>query len=492
MNNKIKQIVKHPLLYILILGLVIRLYYLVKTYSQTAWWDECVYMIMASTWSGGPEYAFTAARPILFSFIIYLFNFVTTSILVPRLIVLFFSMAAVLGMYYLGKSSTGQTRIGLLAALLTSVFYLHIFYSQRILMDTISFTFFIWAAYFFVEYFKENKPKLLYVATVITAVGFLFRITTAFILGVVFIYLLLMEGFKMFKRKELWIAIVLFGLVIAPYIVWGFIQFDGFVLTKAFETNAPSTGSFLGNGLQLFIQYTARGYMLIPNTLGLLWLIFLVIGLISFYKLFVCFDLRKKDKNIRQMLFVLLLFIIPLAANCFLLNHVEDRYIFNVFPAIILLICIANFKIMDYIEDHEGRGMAVFMFIASLILLLMSQFMVIGPIIGASIGSYGPVKEAGLWMKTTSSPGDVIVTSSYPQIQYYSQRLAQPIPPTKGEYETMDRTNHKYFIVSVFEKSPEWSYSYPTEKNLTIANMYLDNDKNPLLIVYNLKGEPME
>lgn len=483
MNKKLK----HPLLYILLLGLGIRIYWLVKTFSQTLWWDECVYMIMASTWSGGPAYEFTAARPVLFSFIIYLFNFFTTSILVPKLIILFFSMAAIPGMYYLGKSISGQQRVGLLAALLTSVFYLHIFYTQRLLVDTVSFTFFIWAAYFFIEYFRKNKSKLLYIATAITAIGFLFRITTAFILFVVFIYLFLMQGFKMFKKKEYWIAIILFGLIIAPYIAWGYIQFDGFVLTKAFETNAPDTGSFLGNGLQLFIQYTKNGYGLLPNTLSFLWATFFVIGLVSLYKLFLAFDLRKKDKEIRRNLFLLLLFIVPLLASCFLLDHVEDRYIFNTFPAIILLISIAKFKIMDYIEDHEGRGMALFVFIIGVILLLVSQFIAMPLIIKPGINSYQQVGEAGIWIEENSNPGDVVVTSSYPQIQYYSKRRAQYIPKTKEEYELMDRTKYKYFIVSVFENSPEWSYTYPSNQNYTVANIYLDRNGDPLLIIYNIK-----
>lgn len=486
-----KEKLKHPLLYILIFGLAIRLYYLIKTYFQTLWWDEAVYMIMSTSWGGGPHYEFTAARPILFSFIIYLFNFVTTSVLVPKLIILFFSMAAILGMYYLGKLATGQQRIGLLAALLTSVFYLHIFYTQRILMDTISFTFFIWAACFFIEYFRKDKPKLLYIATAITAIGFLFRITTAFILIIVFIYLLLMQGFKMFKKKEYWIAIILFGLIIAPYILWGYIQFNGFVLTKAFETNAPDTGSFLGNGLQLFIQYTARGYMMLPNTLGFLWIIFFGIGLISLYKLFLGFDLRKKDKDIGRMLFILLLFIIPLLASCFFLDHVEDRYIFNVFPAMIILICIAKFKIMDYIEAREGRTMAVLVFIIGLGLLLTSQFIAMGPIINGKINSYKEVKDAGLWIKENSNLNDIMVTGSYPQIQYYSQRYSRHIPKTKEEFESLDQTNLTYFIVSIFERSPEWAYSYPMEKNLTAANAYVDKEGNVILVIYNLENKKL-
>ena len=57
---------------------------------------------------------------------------------------------------------------------------------------------------------------------------------------------------------------------------------------------------------------------------------------------------------------------------------------------------------------------------------------------------------------------------------------------TKEEYEAMDKTNHRYFILSVFERSPEWVYSYPLEKNLTVANAWV-NGNEPILVIYNLK-----
>jgi len=451
------------------------------------WWDSCVYGNMGRFFSGhGPFWEFTAARPLLFSLVWGGFNFISTSEFLPRLFILVFSMLAILGMYYLGRGLTDKKYVGLFAAFMTAIFYIHIFYTQRLLVDTLSFTFFIWAAFFFWKYFKKDNPKFFYIASVIVAVGFLFRITTALILLVVLIYTATIHGTQMFKRKEYYIGALIFFAVISPYLIWGYFQFDGFVLTKAFETNAPD--NFWIGGYNVLIKYITRFLLLLPNTLAIPSGLLFIIGLIMMHECIVGVDMmRKGDKKLRKDFFILLMFIVPLIAISFLLNHMEDRYIFNVFPAVFILTSVAVVYIQELLDNKWGKKAGGIFMVLIIVMMLVAQLQATDTTIKGKIPAYKEVKEAGLWIKDNSNPNDIIVTHSYPQIQYYSWRYSRHFPKTEEEYEQLDHTNFTYFMVSIFERSPEWVYSYPARKNLTVANAWMLNEQQPALVIYNLK-----
>jgi 4-amino-4-deoxy-L-arabinose transferase-like glycosyltransferase len=482
----LKKIWKHPLVWIVLFGLAIRLYYFIITYNQPLWWDEAVYMIMARHWTAGLFYDFTPARPILFSLIISLFNFVSTSELLPRLFILIFSLSAIVGMYYLARCLTDSKRAGLLSAFLTSIFYIHIFYTSRLLVDTLSFTFFIWSAFFFFKYYKKNNPKFAYIASAIVGIGFLFRITTALILGVVFIYALVTGGFKEFKKKEYWIGALIFLLIITPYLIWGYFQFEGFVLTKAFATNAPK--NFWVGGYNVLIDYILRLFLLLPNHWAFPLLGLFICGLFMTHDSIVGFDMmRKGDEELKRKFFILLMFLIPLIAISFLLDHYEDRYIFNVFPAIFILTSIAAVYFQELISKRYNKNIGAIFITILFALILYSQLQAVDFTVVGKLQSYQQVKDAGLWIKENSNPEDIVITHSYPQTQYYSWRYCRHFPKTKEEFESLDQTNFTYFVLSVFERSPEWVYSYPQEKNLTVANAWVTEKQEPILVIYNLK-----
>lgn len=485
-QKKIFKFLTNPLVLILVLGLLLRLYYSWMTGDQSSWWDGALYGNYARYFSGhGPYVELSAVRPILFSLIWGGFNFISTSEFLPKTFLLISSMFAILGMYYLARSLTDKKSIGLLSAFLTAIFYIHIFYTQRLLVDTLSFTFFIWSAYFFFKYFKKDNPKFFYIASVIVAVGFLFRITTALILLVVLVYTAVIHGTKMFKKKEYYIGAMIFLAIITPYIIWGFFQFDGFILTQAFETNAPT--NFWMGGYNVLIKYITRFLLLLPNNWAIPTGLLFIVGFIMMHECIVGVDMmRNGDRKLRKDFFILLMFIIPLIAISFLLNHDEDRYIFNIFPAIFILVSMATIYLRNLLEKKWKYVGNIFLVLV-IITMLISQLQATDITIKSKIPSYKEVKEAGLWMGQNSGPDDIIITHSYPQVQYYSWRYSRQFPKTEEEYELLDKTNFTYFMVSIFERSPEWVYNYPAKMNLTIANAWLTSDQQPIVVIYNLK-----
>ena len=287
-KQKIIEWIKNPynfsLVAILIFAVIIRIYYFYLTKGQAVWWDEAEYMNMARAWAFGLDYEFLPVRPVLFSLITALFLKISYGEFLPRLFIFGLSIVSIFAMYLLGKEIYDK-KIGLLCALFTSVFYLNIFHTYRLLVDLPSFTFFAFAAFFFYRYLKDNKEvKYLYFGAAIIAVGTLFRITTAILLIAILLYVLITEKLSFLRKKEYWISLLIFVLILLPYIVWGYIKFNGFVITQAGAWNSPQ-GNYLVNGIALLKNYL----VLFPTYLSWFLLVFLLLGLIFFYKLFLGF-----------------------------------------------------------------------------------------------------------------------------------------------------------------------------------------------------------
>jgi len=252
-NNKTPNWIKRnwEILTILLVALVIRIYYFVMTQASPLWYDESVYMLMSQRFAFGTTYIFGPVRQVLFPFIISLFYRISTTEFLPRLFILVLSMFSIYGMYLLGKELFNK-RVGLISSFLMSIFYLNLFFTFRLLVDLPSLTFFIFSAYFFIKYFRTKKNSNLYLFALLIGIGTLFKLSTAFLLITCFIYLLFTRELSLIKRKEFWISVLIFCLVLSPYIIWGFFEFGGFVLTQASAHVSPD--NYL-NGFNLILGY---------------------------------------------------------------------------------------------------------------------------------------------------------------------------------------------------------------------------------------------
>ena len=491
---------------LLAFAVFIRIYYFLMTQNQVLWWDEAEYMVIAKDWVYGIPKYIDPVRQVLFPLIISIFFRISQTEFLTRFLLLILSIASVVGVYFLGKEMFDK-KVGLFASFLTSVFYLNLFFSYRVLVDIHSLAFFTFSAWLFFKYFKENSPKYLYIAAVVIAIGSMFKLTTAYVLFAVLIYLLITEKLNFLKRKEIWISAIIFWLVISPYIIWGFITFHGFVLTKAAEVTAPhgvdyitSTTRVLGGYISLFPNY------LVPlnNSNPLIGLIIsiaiIAILIISSYKLFIGFDIliykKELDKgvsvynNLKRDLYLLLIFLLPLILVSIMISHNEDRYILNSFPALFIMIGALVMNIFNYISSKKLKGLAILFLVVVIISFAYTQLNSADSLIKVKLNSYSQVRDAGIWFSENSEPLDSIATVSFSQVEYYSKKETIMIPETEEEFEskTIPEKHPKYFMLSGFEQGPEWSRSYPQRKNLTVANVFfLDSAKTqPIVILYNM------
>lgn len=487
---------------LVVFAIAIRIYYFFLTYNQPLWWDEAEYMVIAKAWASGTQVTLDPVRQVLFPFIISLFLKIANNEFFPKLFLFLLSTASVIGTYLLGKEMFDK-KIGLFAGFLMSIFYMNLFFSIRILVDIHSLAFFAFAAFFFYKYLANNSKKDLYIAAVVIAIGTMFKLSTAYLLFSILIYLLITEKLNFLKKREIWISALIFWLVISPYIIWGYFTFHGFVLAKAASAVTPANIVASGfNSLKTYIIYfptyifSLDWSKVFSPTWYFLILALIALSVITFYRLFMGFDLLlknkdpDKEKNQKRDLYLLLIMVIPLILVSFMINHYEDRYSINMFPAFFIMIGVFVIGIFNFLKNKKLISLAFIFLVIVLCFFAYASIKFSDNSIKNKITSYSQVKDAGLWFKENSELSDVMVTVSVSQVKYYSDREIIKIPDTKEEFETetIPKKHPKYFMLSGFEQGPEWSRSYPEEKNLSLANVFfIDAAKTqPIVIIYNL------
>jgi len=491
LTNWIKKPNNLILVAILVFAFIIRLYYFSVTKGQVVWWDEAEYMNMARAWAGALnyEYIFFAVRPVLLSLIISVFLKIGGGEPLIRASLLVLSIISIYGMYLLGKEMFNK-KLGLITAFFMSVFSLHLFQTYRILVDLPSLTFSTFAAFFFYRYFKTKENKALYIGAVLIGIGTLFRITTAMFLFAVLAYLLITERLNFLKKKEYWIAAVIFLLILSPYFIWGYFQFNGFVISQAGAWNAPQEDYF-GNGYGNMRNY----FRLLKPDLTWPLLIFFYLGLIAMYKLVLGFDVLMKGKNLKlkRDLLLVLLFIIPIIVVSLSINNFyDDRYILTAFPAMFIISTAFILKSYDFIKK-KNKIIAIILLALLLGYIGYLQLQHADASIKTKVSSYYTVKEAGLWLKENSGPYDKIITSSAPQIEYYSERHVIWPKSTEEEFdEAMASEGIRFYMVSVFEVHEQWVLDYPAENNLIPLKTYFADasQQQAILVIYDLFNQP--
>lgn len=468
------------ILVILLFAVAIRIYYFILTKSQPVWYDEGVYLNMAQRFAFGTTYEFGPVRQVFFPFIISLFYKLASSEFLPRLFMLILSVFSVYGIYLLGKEVFNK-KVGLIASFFMSIFYLNLFYTYRLLVDLPSLTFFIFSAYFFFKYIKTKKNSHLYEFALMIGIGALFKLSTAFILIACFLFLLFTEGFKFIKRKEIWIAAVIFCLVLLPYIIFGYSEFGGFVLTKASAHVAPEN---YFNGFVLLWNYLTA----FPGYFTYIFFGIILMGLVySLYRPVLYSNKLKEEGDTKSLLYLFLIFIIPLIFTSFMVNHNEDRYIITCFASAIIL---GGFVLSEIYNSFKGKIKIVVLILIILLLgfVAFQQLKIADSLIKNKLDSYEEVKAAGLWLKEYSEVyGEgIVATKSQPQIKYYSGLDTINLPPTEAEYEELSTNETQYFILSIFENHPEWSYTYPERKNMVPIQAYFTEKNEPLLVIYQV------
>jgi uncharacterized membrane protein len=191
---------------------------------------------------------------------------------------------------------------------------------------------------------------------------------------------------------------------------------------------------------------------------------------------------------------------------------VEQRYMMAVYPFLFLVAAIPILSLEKIIKNNtkiSSKGATIIIFIIFTTLFIYptlgtfqnskSNFVWGIELTESKLTSYGEVMLGSIWMKENSNPGDIVISASYPQTAYYSERSTFSFDnkgnpearevQNKSEFEEFVRTNRpKFIMVSVFQHHPDWVQEYIIENQDSLAPVQAYHQgEQPVLIVYEVK-----
>ncbi len=499
-------------------AIVLRLFYFWLTKQQPLWWDEAEYMTKAKKIAFGFQWYdfWSPKKPILMSWMFAALYRIGLDELAFRFIIFLFSAAAVFLTYLVIKELFENKRVAMISTLLMSVFWVHLFFTGRLLVELPSATLFFACLYFFIKGFvKKQHPVNVYIwlTGIFFALAFLMRVVYGIYVIPLVLYILLEDRWKAFLNKDSWIAVILIGIIVTPFILFlmhtfpedPFGQFIGIKYGRFRVGNTVGDGAMGWKGIPLYIQD-------IPNVLGTgtsigmkpslfsyyftspIFLLMLF-GLVLFFaELFLGFDLifKKEYRHLRIKLFILLWIIIPYIFFGYTRGYVEQRDAIPIAPFFFAFAGIAGFKIKSLLSRYN-KILGVLAVAMLIIAGMYIQFFYAYNMINYKLNSYKPVKDAGLWLKQYASPRDIIWTMSTVQNLYYSERESLSFSMMKQEdFESkIAEQKPEYYIASTFEPTtitPSWSYLWG-QNHPEVAKPawgWTDDPNNPrqFLIIY--------
>ncbi|MEK6906843.1 MAG: glycosyltransferase family 39 protein [Nanoarchaeota archaeon] len=471
---------------IIIFSIIIRLYYFLMTKDQTVWHDEAEYLSMAKHFFFDVPYILNPQRIFLFPWITGLLFILGLSEQTIRFfLVIIPSIILVILVYLLGKEMFNK-EIALIASLLTSVSWTLLFWTMRFQPDLISMCFQVLSILFMWKYWKNKKTSLIIYSSIFASLGFMFKVSGLLVPVIFFVFIFIKDKFSIFKNKDYWIFLAIFIIVLIPQLIYAHYAFGNSLALfgTTYTTSVVNDMPFGWYNLNFYYLFT-------ENILFILFLIGVLISL-SFLTYL---DILIKDKNklLSAELFSILIFVIISSYYIFWIKGTDDRWVFLWLPFIFFIIGKALLFIYGYLKKYNK----LFALIIILTLLgygVYSQMNHVDELIKIKKDSYSQVKDAAFWIKENSESGDLILSASYPQTVYYSERKVQYYRPTfenESSFNSFVNLNKpKFIVVSVFEYHDKWLLDW-VDKNqyrLIIKKVYFadQEQKNALLIIYEI------
>ena len=492
--EKTKNWFKNPynlaLVGILLAAIAIRLYYFFMTLHQPLWWDEAEYALRAKAFAfGTPITGWAPEREFIVPIFFSIFLKIGLGEIALRFIQLLVSLATVF-MTYLLVSKISNKNVALYATFGMAFFWLHLFFTQRILLYLWAPLMYILIAYFFYTGFLHENKKHLILFAVLASIGVQMYISIAFLVFGLFIYAVLIEGSSILKNKKAWIALGIFILVLLPYMVYSQTTYGAPIprLAKGYTAATQEQGAGLA-GLTAYISifFSRVGWVFtILSFLGICYFLFyFLIGI----------GIKEHIEKNKGWLLLFIGFFMPFSIYTVYgtiggSGTFYDAFILPAFPFAFAFAGLCIDKLYNYVMKY-GKALAIILVLA--ILIFHAYFGIINSdiTIQNKLNSYDSVEFGGLWLKEYTNPGDIIISRSVPQNTYYSERETYSYPENESDFETMLKEKKpKYMVDSIWETTDQWIHEYPQKHNETIKPVqayYLDKEKKQLsLIIYEI------
>lgn len=468
---------------ILLVGLGLRLHFGALK-EIPVWYDEGSYLTYAKELGLHLDIdsGWNPRRPFLLPLLWGGLYFFGANEIVIRLTILIASMFGLFLTYKLGKEMFDEN-VGLLAATLSSFYWLDLFFTGRILTDVPSTALMLAGYYFFWKGYVNHKgAKYLYWGFAFLGLAVFSRAAMVLALIPILVYILFRERHRIFLNKRLWIGLLIFLVVLSPFIIWVFTNFD-----HPFQ-------SFTGIGEGRFtakefnpVSDVMRFVVQFPRYLQWPLLVLFLVGLaLWIMDVALGYDQWLKDPEVQKKIFIIIWMLTFVLFYGLGASVAEDRYLLPIFAGVFFICSVVLFKLLDIVKNIQ-KWAVIPIIVIVVVLAGFYQINYADMIITYKQDSYVQVKDASLWIKDHSVVGETVISQSKPQVSYYGERLSEPFAENVSAFEDELRTlNPKFVMISVFEPHPDYAIPYLQEHNDTMipAQVIATPDNQPLVVIF--------
>ncbi|VVB83573.1 Dolichyl-phosphate-mannose-protein mannosyltransferase [uncultured archaeon] len=500
---------------ILLAAFALRLYIFFQTMHQPLWWDEADYLSAGKRWGLSLDIRdiWYYRRGFLFPLISALFFKTGLGETGIRFLEVLFSTGIVAVSYAL-ISKMFSKKLALLTSIALSASWIILFFTGRILTDIPAAFFLLLALLLFWKgYVLKEGNKFLYLFGFIFVCAVMTRMQSLMLAPPFLIYIFIKEKFKMFKNKQLWITLGIFLLLLVPYLIIYSTHYGNPIadLASHYLGIGSSAHPVSSGNVRTFSMATFNYFKDLPYMVTTPILILLIIGAIYFLNdLIIGLDKVRKDEILSNKLFVVLwiLSLFLIMGYIGSVSYVEQRYVTAALPFLFMIAVsplILFEKIISKYLKINKRLIFVGLFVI-LIAMMIPNFTLTKNLTENKLYSYYSIEQAGKLIKADSNSTDIIMSTSLPQITYYSERSVYPYEVhedginkgdnsllkysegEKGFEEFLTDKKPKYLMTSsIFEDYPTWILTQGQKEGYNFIVMPFFNSS----IVYDAKTNQM-
>ena len=414
------------------------------------WWDEAVYLGLAKNIQNG-QYQINIGdesnRAPFYPLIISLFSMGDASL---RALSMIFGAASILVVYLFTKKLYDR-KTAVISSLLLATSNMFLFYSQKILTESLFALIFTGALFSFYLGMEKDK-KYLILTGVLTGLAFLTRYPGIILIPIFVIYMvtkviLSKNKIKEISRlitKELILGIIIFLLVLTPWIIMSQnIYHDPLGALKDQFSKMPV--EYAPGPWYYYIRHSFEifGFVMIFSIPALIYVI-----------------LHRKKQN----LFILISILAVLLLFSFVIARKELRYLISFSPLFYIFAAIGVTKFSKWFKKEKiVLGFVLLLCIFSLVSAIQSSYY--------DLDAGKAMVETGNFIKTLNDTN--FVGENYPVLNYVSGKKIYQFPPTeKGFYDYVRILNISYYVIDVREPTTP---AYV--KNLNCTPTFKSNDK---------------
>jgi len=397
--------------------------------NQGMWWDEAVYLGLGRNIGNG-FYSLERGemtdtfRPPFFPLLIFPFS---ESVFLARMAVAIFSVFAVLATYCMARELLGKDG-ALLAALFLSTNQLFVFFSTKILSESLFITFLSLSLLFFL---RRARPMSAFASGVFAAAALMTRYLGT-ILALSYALWFIWSCIRKRDQKTLREAgLVTLGFVISilPWLAMSQIYY-GSVLGAYLDNLATYSGAFSTEFSLLFQDvYSVFGFQII----------FVIIGLYAFIK----------AKKSAYGFLLACLFLLPLVFF-FMAFHREPRYLLSYMP-VYAIFCGKAVEFKRIKIGKKSVNSARYLASFAIIVCIAALFTGASNFWNDRLSGENLV-QASYYLKNMTSNDSVIMTESRPYIFYFAERGAVRFPEKREDIgEIIKEYNVKFILAYKFE-----------------------------------------